>query len=97
MFECYDTKGELRAIFGGGRYDKIIGLFGGDDMPAVGFGMGDAVLEILDEAGEVWPKESITTDYYVLTTSPAISRDWHIPGTIAEGKELLVETDMQGT
>src|SRR5271157_2428372 len=47
VFECYDTKGELRSIFGGGRYDKIIELFGGEPMPAVGFGMGDAVLEIL--------------------------------------------------
>jgi len=40
VFECYDTKGELRAIFGGGRYDRIIELFGGEPMPAVGFGMG---------------------------------------------------------
>ena len=35
--------GELRAIFGGGRYDKLLGSFGGEDLPAAGFGFGDAV------------------------------------------------------
>ncbi len=47
VFEVADARGENRAIAGGGRYDKLIELFGGKPTPAVGFGMGDVVLEIL--------------------------------------------------
>ena len=40
VFELFDTKGELRAICGGGRYDNLVGAIGGVDLPCVGFGMG---------------------------------------------------------
>jgi len=40
----------LRAIAGGGRYDKLLETFGGEPTPAVGFGFGDAVIvELLKE------------------------------------------------
>ena len=46
VFEIYDTNPEnRRAIFGGGRYDRLLGQFGKEDIPAVGFGMGDVTLE----------------------------------------------------
>jgi histidyl-tRNA synthetase len=44
VFEGFDRSGELRAIFGGGRYDKLLGTFGGENLPAAGFGFGDAVI-----------------------------------------------------
>lgn len=47
VFEVMDAQGQNRAIAGGGRYDQLIEMFGGPAMPAVGFGMGDVVLEIL--------------------------------------------------
>jgi len=50
VFEAFDRKGELRAIAGGGRYDKLLETFGGDPTPAAGFGFGDAVVvELLKE------------------------------------------------
>jgi histidyl-tRNA synthetase len=50
VFEAFDRKGELRAIAGGGRYDKLLQTFGGDPTPAAGFGFGDAVIvELLKE------------------------------------------------
>ena len=52
VFEAFDRKGELRAIAGGGRYDKLLETFGGDPTPAAGFGFGDAVIvELLKERG----------------------------------------------
>ncbi len=52
VFELFDRQGSLRAICGGGRYDRLLELVGGDPLPAVGFGMGDVVLgEILQERG----------------------------------------------
>jgi len=44
VFEAFDRKGVLRAIAGGGRYDKLLETFGGDPTPAAGFGFGDAVI-----------------------------------------------------
>ncbi|GIX43238.1 MAG: histidine--tRNA ligase [Leptospiraceae bacterium] len=46
IFEIYDTHPEnRRAIFGGGRYDNLIGQFSKESLPAIGFGMGDVTLE----------------------------------------------------
>ncbi|CAL5379154.1 unnamed protein product [Camellia sinensis] len=48
----FDREGKLRAICGGGRYDRLLSTFGGDDIPACGFGFGDAVIiELLEEKG----------------------------------------------
>jgi len=65
VFECFDTEGDLRAIFGGGRYDTLVEEFGGPPTPAVGFGIGDATLELLMKQADVWPSEETTVDYYV--------------------------------
>jgi len=65
VFECFDTEGDLRAIFGGGRYDTLVEEFGGPPTPAVGFGIGDATLELLMKQAGVWPSEETTVDYYV--------------------------------
>ena len=49
VFEVFDLKHGLRAVAGGGRYDKLCALISGGaaDMPAAGFAMGDVVLGIL--------------------------------------------------
>ena len=65
VFECFDTEGDLRAIFGGGRYDTLVEEFGGPSTPAVGFGIGDATLELLMKQAGVWPDEETRVDYYV--------------------------------
>ena len=52
VFEVRDRAGELRAICGGGRYDKLLSTLGGKDLPATGFGFGDMVImELLTEKG----------------------------------------------
>ena len=46
VFELYakDQKIAPRSVAGGGRYNTLITAYGGDPLPAVGFGMGDVVL-----------------------------------------------------
>ena len=52
VFEAFDTRGALRAVCGGGRYDRLLEALGGPSMPAVGFGFGDVVIgELLAERG----------------------------------------------
>ena len=50
VFEAFDTKGEFRAIFGGGRYDNLLTTIGGDPATAVGLGFGDVVVTELLKA-----------------------------------------------
>ena len=59
VFEVHDRAGKLRAVAGGGRYDDLLKRLGGEDLPAVGFGMGDAVLaELLREKKIAMPQAS---------------------------------------
>ena len=49
VFEAFQTVGTGRALAGGGRYDNLVKKLGYQDMPAVGFGMGDVtVSDLLD-------------------------------------------------
>lgn len=45
VFEVFDTNPEnKRALFGGGRYDNLLEIFGVEPVPTVGFGMGDVTI-----------------------------------------------------
>lgn len=50
VFEIFDIGQGMRAIAGGGRYDQLVGLIGGVDLPACGFAMGDMVITDLIRA-----------------------------------------------
>ena len=54
VFEAFDSLGQFRSILGGGRYDNLASLMSGQEIPAVGFGMGDVVLELLMKREGVW-------------------------------------------
>ena len=74
VFEIFDRSGKFRAVAGGGRYDKLIAMFGGPSMPAVGFGLGDAVLmELLRDLGKLpSPTPHRLPDFYVADTDPPL-------------------------
>ncbi len=69
VFEIFDRKRELRAICGGGRYDRLFELMGGSPLPAVGFGMGDVVLTELLRERALLPDATRSVDYYVVPVS----------------------------
>ena len=52
VFEIFDKGHSLRAVAGGGRYDRLVSTLSDDsvDMPATGFAMGDAVIAHLIDA-----------------------------------------------
>src|SRR5574343_325751 len=50
IFEILDKNPlNKRSVFGGGRYDDLLSLFGGDKVSAVGFGAGDVISRDLME------------------------------------------------
>ncbi len=57
VFEMYDLAPEnRRALFGGGRYDNLIGLFTKERVSGVGFGMGDVTVRDFLETHSLLPK-----------------------------------------
>jgi histidyl-tRNA synthetase len=70
VFEAYDRSGDLRSLFGGGRYDHLVELFGGPPTPACGLAIGDQTLELLLRAAGRWPEGEPALDTYVVSTGP---------------------------
>ncbi|WP_049972893.1 histidine--tRNA ligase [Haladaptatus cibarius] len=94
VFEAFATESDLRALFGGGRYDDLIGQFGSRDVPAIGFAFGySPTMHLMKELGE-WPEEDVSTDAYVLSVSDSVGE---IGLEYAMGLRqggLTVETDL---
>jgi len=73
IFEVFDTNKENnRSLFGGGRYDNLMELFGQDPLPTVGFGMGDVTLRDFLETHSLLPEYKSPTDLYVAVTAPPV-------------------------
>jgi len=67
VFEVFDNHPENnRSMFGGGRYDGLVGLFGVEPVATVGFGMGDVTLQNFLETHELLPNLYPETDVYVI-------------------------------
>jgi histidyl-tRNA synthetase len=72
VFEAFDRGGQARALFGGGRYDHLIELFGGPPTPACGLAIGDQTLERLLKENGRWPEGEPPLDTYVVTVRPEL-------------------------
>lgn len=67
VFEVFDTHPENnRSMFGGGRYDGLVGLFGVEPVPTVGFGMGDVTFTNFLETHNLLPQLETETELYVI-------------------------------
>lgn len=85
VFEVFDSRKSMRAVAGGGRYDKLVSIIsdGGVDMPATGFAMGDYVIRNLIEETphtamqmEVWLQQQTSAcDIYVVIADEANRAD----------------------
>lgn len=96
VFEAFDAEGELRALFGGGRYDDLVGLFGDREVPAVGFAFGySPTIELLKKEGK-WPLKQVETDMYVLTVSEDVRNKGLEYAKELRDRGLSVETDLTG-
>ena len=96
VFEAFDTEGELRALFGGGRYDTLIGMFGSEERAAVGFGFGySPTIELLKEEG-LTPLAEPGPDAYVLPVSEEVRSEALELANELRSQGFSVETDLKG-
>ncbi len=66
VFEVFDTSGKnTRSLFGGGRYDYLVEEYGGEHVPAAGFGMGDVTARDFLETHHLLPAPRATCDVYL--------------------------------
>jgi len=57
VFEVFDTNPKNnRSLFGGGRYDELLKIFGEEKVPTVGFGVGDVTMKDFLEVHNLLPK-----------------------------------------
>jgi histidyl-tRNA synthetase len=72
VFEIFDRDRKFRAVCGGGRYDRLLELVGGESLPATGFGMGDVVLaELLDDKG-LLPDVRREAELFLVSITPEL-------------------------
>ncbi len=72
IFEVFDLAPENnRSLFGGGRYDNLFDMFGIENIPAVGFGMGDVTMRDFLETHALLPEYAPNTDLYLATIDKA--------------------------
>ncbi len=66
VFEIFDTNPEnRRSIFGGGRYDNLLEIFGEQSVPAVGWAMGDVTIRDFLEIRGLLPSYRSPIDLYI--------------------------------
>jgi len=84
VFEVFDRSKNERALAGGGRYDRLLALMsdGKVDLPALGFGMGDIVLEnLIDdvpaarERRDAWMAQQRACDVYLVVAKAELRLD----------------------
>lgn len=67
VFEVFDNHPDNnRSLFGGGRYDGLVGLFGAEPISAVGMAPGLTMTELFLETHKLLPELPSTTEVYVV-------------------------------
>ena len=96
VFEVFDKHPDNnRSMLGGGRYDGLVGLFGVQPVPTVGFGWGDVTLANFLELHRLLPKFKVETDVYV-----AVAGDYMLQAQSAasqlRARGVRVAVDLSG-
>ena len=73
VFEVLDLHPDNnRSMFGGGRYDGLVGLFGADPIPTVGFAPGLTPMELFLKSHDLLPKLHSTTEVGIVVVDDSL-------------------------
>ena len=80
-------------MFGGGRYDGLVGMFGVPPVPTVGFAIGDVVFEDFLRSHNLLPKSKSPTDIYIVVVGDMLREAQGIAAILRQEK-LNVAVDV---
>ncbi len=94
VFEVFDNHPDNnRSLFGGGRYDGLVTLFGGESLPVVGVGIGGTPLEEFLRSHELLPELPSTTDVFMIVLGNESKAAEKVADQLrAEGINVAVDT-----
>ena len=96
VFEFFDTHPENnRALFGGGRYDGLVGLFGATPVSAVGIAPGLTTTELFLKTHELIPELTSSTDVYLIVVGEALRGAQRVVDQLRK-EGINVELDFTG-
>lgn len=93
VFEIFDTDEQNnRALFGGGRYDGLVSLFGVENIPTAGFGMGDVTILDFLTTHELIPKLASETDVYLIVVGDILRQAQGVANLLrGEGVNVAID------
>jgi histidyl-tRNA synthetase len=95
IFEFFDTSKENnRSLFGGGRYDDLLDIFGKEKVPAFGFGMGDVTAKDFLETHNLLPKLDTKIDLYICPTNQEYLDEAFRLSDYFRNQNLIVSVDI---
>ncbi len=93
VFEVFDTHPDNnRSLFGGGRYDGLVGVFGVEPVSAVGVAPGSVTVQNFLELHNLLPDLKSTTDVYFITLNDIGDKAAQIVAKLRSGG-IKVEQD----
>jgi histidyl-tRNA synthetase len=96
VFEFFDTSPDNnRSLFGGGRYDGLVGLFGAEPISAVGMAPGLTMTELFLQTHDLIPKLPSTTEVYVVVLGDTLKGATKLASNLRE-EGVNVELDITG-
>jgi histidyl-tRNA synthetase len=96
VFEVMDVNLENnRSMGGGGRYDGLVGLFGVEPVPTVGYAMGDMTLELFIKANNLIPEMSPRVDLRLILRDITYSQALPLLNTLRSAG-VSVDIDSSG-
>jgi len=97
VFEVFDTHPDNnRAMFGGGRYDGLVGLFGVEPIATVGFAPGQTMTEEFLKSHDLIPKLRSTTDIWMIVLHPDALPGAQKLATALRKEKVTVAVDISG-
>jgi len=94
VFEVFDTHPDNnRSLFGGGRYDGLVGLFGAEPISAVGMAPGNTMIENFLDVHGLLPENTSKTDLYIVVIGDALDDARRVAYEIRQSG-LNVEVDI---
>ena len=96
VFEFFDTHPDNnRSLFGGGRYDGLVGLFGAEPISAVGMAPGLTMTELFLQTHKLLPDLTSTTEVYIAVLGNSMDGAVKLASEL-RGEGVKTELDITG-